>query len=239
MTINSNYGLLQKQIADECGDNPQLLVPLDPNSGLLSPVQNAIQSAITKWEREPFYFNDFRLEPTIASPFKLAIGQEFYGAGDYAPLATLACIKSIRVLQGTQNRYSLDERDSNYLNDVAVNAAWRGLPTDYSYDANQLRIYPIPDAVYPVGLTGTTRQTALAANGDANVWTQDAFDLIRCEAKLILGRDVLMDEDIEAAGRRGVYGTPGDPKDRGYWYDLKAETTRRHSSRTRIRPSNF
>lgn len=76
MSISRNYGLLQKQIADECGDNQGLLAPLSADSGLLSPIQNAIQSAIAKWEREPFYFNGFRLKCEAASAFKLTAGQE-------------------------------------------------------------------------------------------------------------------------------------------------------------------
>jgi hypothetical protein len=238
VTINGNYALMQKQIADECSDNQQLLAPLDPDSGLKSPIQNAIQSAIAKWEREVFYFNDFRLEPTNASPFKTVIGQEFYGVADYALLGTLACIKSVRILE-SNNRYDVEERDSNYMNMVSVSPINTGLPTDWSYDAQQMRFYPIPNGVYPIGLTGTQRLSALNLDTDANAWTQDAYDLIRCEAKLILGRDVLHDDDMEAAARRAIYGTPGDPRDRGYLYDLKAETTRRHSSRSRIRPTNF
>jgi hypothetical protein len=237
--INSNYGLLKKQIADECGDNQALLEPLSDASGLASPIDNAVQSAIAKWEREPFYFNGFRLEPTAGSPFQLVAGQEFYSDADYAPLGTLARITSIRVLQGGQNRYALDERDSNFLNDLAVNASWRGLPTDYSFDALQLRIYPIPDTVYPVGLTGTQRFTTLAADNDSNAWTTEAFDLIKSAAKLILAREVLFDATLEAAMTKAIYGNPMFPADRGYLKALKDETTRRNSSRSRIRPTNF
>lgn len=240
MTISSNYGLLQKQIADECADNQGLLAPLSPNSGLLSPIQNAIQSAIAKWEREPFYFNGYRVEPTNASPFKLVAGQEFYTAVDFAPLGTLARIINIRLLQGGQNRYDLDERDVNYLNDIAVNAAWRGLPTDYSFDqAQNLRIYPIPDVAYPVGIVGTQRFTALAQAADANCWTMDAFDLIKSEAKLILAREVIYDQEMEAAMMKAIYGDPSNPQERGYLRALKNETTRRTSQRARIRPTNF
>lgn len=238
MAISSNYITLQHQIADECGDNQALLSPLADSIGLASPIINAIQAAIAKWEREPFYFNDFRLEPLAGGPFNTVRGQEFYGAVDYAPLATLACIKSVRVLVGN-NRYPLNERDSNYLNDISVNPVNTGQPVDYSYDAQQMRMYPIPNAAYPVGLTGTLRLSTLANDTDANAWTQDAFDLIRSEAKLILGRDVIYDENIAASAYRAIYGDPQFPEDRGFLYALKAETTRRHSGRTRVRPTYF
>lgn len=238
MAISSNYITLQKQIADECGDNQALLQPLSDSSGLLSPIQNAIQAAIAKWERVPFYFNDFRLEPTVASTFNTVAGQEFYGATDYAPLNTMASIKSLRVLI-SNNRYGLTERDANYLNIVSVSPTNRGQPTDYSYDAGQLRLYPIPDNAYPMGLTGAQRLAALVEDTDANAWTQDAYDLIRCEAKLVLARDVINDADIEAAAGKAIYGDPNYPADVGYLGALKKETTLRHSTRARVRPTSF
>lgn len=238
MSISGNYGLMQKQIADEMEDNQGLLAPLDVNSGLSSPIVNAIQSAIAKWEREPFYFNDFRLEPVLAGPFNTVIGREFYGVADYAPLGTLACIKSVRILESNQ-RYICTQRDSNYMNAVSCSPVNTGMPTDYSYDALQLRFYPIPTAIYPVGLTGTQRLSALVLVADTNAWTQDAYDLIKSEAKLILAREVIYDEKVEAAMMKAIYGDPMQPKDRGYLKPLKDETTRRHSSRTKIRPSYF
>lgn len=238
MAISNTYIGLQKQIADECGDNQALLDPLSAGSGLLSPIKNAIQSGIAMWERETFYFNDFRLEPVAGGPFNTVILREFYGAADYAPLATLACIKSMRVLISS-NRYPIEERDANYLNMVSVNPLNTGQPTDYSFDANQVRLYPIPNGVFPIGLTGTQRLTALAADTDANAWTQDAFDLIRATAKMILAREVLNDTDIEAGAVKAIYGDPNNPEQRGYLKVLKNETRRRHGNRTRIRPTNF
>lgn len=239
MSINGTYILLQKQIADECADDQQLLAPLSAGSGLLSPIQNAIQSAIAKWERVPFYFNGYRLEP-IGSAFNLIAGQEFYSAQDFAPLSTLARIINIRFLQGAQNRYATEERDVNYLNDLAVNASWRGLPTDHSYDQAQLlRIYPIPDVNYPAGIVGTQRFTPLAKDGDQNCWTTDAWDLIKSEAKLILAREVIFDAELEANMEKAIYGNPDFPGQVGYLKALKDETTRRTSQRSRIRPTNF
>lgn len=238
MTITNNYIGLQRQIADELADNQTLLAPLADSALTTSPIQNAIQSAIALWERVPFYFNDLRIEPTNASPFKTVAGQEFYGAVDYAGLGTIAALKSVRILI-SGNRYPLNRRDSNYMNEVSVNPLNTGMPCDYSYDAGQMRFYPIPDLVYPIGLTGTLRLSDLVNPTDTNAWTQDAFDLIRCEAKRILGRDVLKDADVVAAAKEAIYGDPLNPNDHGYYGALKQETTRRNSGRARIRPSQF
>lgn len=238
MAISSNYITLQQQIADECSDNQALLSPLSDSNLTLSPIQNAIQAAIAKWERETFYFNDFRLEPTNSSPFKTVIGQEFYSAVDYAPLATLATIKSARILISS-NRYILREWDEEQMNIESVNPTLVAQPTRWSYDAEQMRLYPIPDGVYPIGLTGTQRLSALAQPTDASAWTQDAFDLIRSEAKLILAREVIYDAQLEAASLKAIYGDPTNPQERGYLTVLKNETRRRSSSRARIRPTSF
>jgi hypothetical protein len=234
VAISSNYITLQRQIADELGDNQALLSPLSDSSLTASPIKNAIQSAISKWEREPFYFNEFRLAGVANGPFNTVSGQEYYGSADYASIPTLAVITKLWVLV-SGNRYTMNPRTKGYLDDTSVNPSIKGQPVDYAYDALQLRFYPIPDNVYPIGIDGTQRLSALAVDADANAWTQDAYDLIRCEAKLILAREVLNDEEVESAARRAIYG---DAQERGYLSALRSESARRHNS-GRIRPTHF
>lgn len=237
--ISSNYITLQKQIADECSDNQALLAPLADSTLTLSPIQNAIQSAITKWERELFYFNGFRLEPTLASPFYTVKAQEFYTTTDYAQLANLCAIKSLRVLIAN-NRYKLDQRDNVYLDEVSVNSTTQSQPTDYTYDAaGMLRLYPIPDNAYPLGILATQKFPALVNPTDTNAWTTEAWDLIRSEAKLILAREVIYDAQLEAASKKAIYGDPANPQERGYLSVLKDETRNRLSKRTKVRPTYF
>src|SRR5579862_6692808 len=154
MAISATYLTLQQQIADELGDRQDLLSPLSDSSLALSPIQNAIQSAIAKWEREPFYFNQAIVQTPLAGPYAAATaaGQEYYGAAttpsSYAALATIAKIRKLWVLIGA-NRYTLTERTSQYLDDVSVNPAVTGEPVDWSYAAGLLRLYPIPNGAYP------------------------------------------------------------------------------------------
>src|SRR5262245_2417921 len=140
MAIAANYSGLQNQIADELGGRQDLLAPLGDSALTLSPIQNAIQSAIAKWEREPFYFNQVIVQTPLAGPWAVstAAGQEYYGAAttpaSYAGLATTAKIRALWLLVG-RSRYTLTERTSQYLDDVAVNPASLGQPTDWSYAA--------------------------------------------------------------------------------------------------------
>src|SRR5687767_6459068 len=97
MPISTTYLLLQSQIADELGGRTDLLSVLSGSGLTLSPIKNAIQSAIAKWERVPFYFN----EAYSTSWFSTAAGTEVYTSASLAAIATIANIHSLRVVSGT------------------------------------------------------------------------------------------------------------------------------------------
>ena len=236
MSISTTYLVLQQQIADELGDRTDLLSPLSDSSLTLSPIKNAIQSAIAMWEREPFYFNEYY----GISAFDTVASQEFYTVTDLAAIATLPKIDKLHILVNN-NRYTIYQRTWQYLEDISVNpSVVTSLPVDYAYFAEQIRLYPIPDGAYPITINANQRLTALSADGDANAWTQDGFDLIRAQAKLILAQEVLHDTDLAAEAKTAIYGDPRmfGQQNRGYLYALKAETARR-TGQGRIRPSFF
>ena len=233
MTIASDYIGLQKQIADELGDRQDLLSPLSDSGITASPIQNAIQSAVAMWEREQFYFNQVYTQDA----FTLVVGQEFYTSADYAPLATLAEIKKLRVKISNQ-RYYLRPRTWEYVEDISVNPQTTANPTDYAYFAETLRFYPIPDGAYPITISGVARGASLQSADDANYWTEDAFDLIRSTAKLILAQEVLHDSDLATECKIAIYGDPSLPQSRSYLMALNAETGRR-TAKGRVRPTYF
>lgn len=240
MTISATYIQMQQQIADELGDRQDLLAPLADSGLTLSPIQNAIQSAVSKWEREPFYFlESYQTLFTTNGNIPVGLsGQEFYTSADGAAIATAPNIVKLRVLVN-DNRYTLTKRTWSYLEDISVNPnVTSSYPSDWSYFGEQIRLYPIPSQAIPVQGSYDQRLTNLVNNSDSNVWTQDAFDLIRSEAKLILAREVLHDADIAAESMMAIYGSPQNPKERGYLRALKAENTRRTSAR-RTRPTYF
>ncbi len=240
MTILSTYGEMQARIADELGDRQDLLVPLSDASPLLtqSPIQNAIQSAIALWERELFYFNEV-YEQNI---FTTVPGQELYQ--DSAGLIqTAPAITHWHVLI-SGNRYPLIPRPWGYLEDTSVNPLVTGQPIDVAYMAEVARFYPIPDGAYPITISGYRRANTMVQDGNATFWTQDAYDLIRTQAKLILARELLHDPDLATECELSLYGASSAggnfariPNARSYVYALKAETTRRRKSR--IIPSYF
>lgn len=240
MSISTTYLGLQRAIADELGDRQDLLTPLSDSALTLSPIQNAVQTAISKWEREPFYFNEAYTtsDAGVGTPFfTTVLAQEIYTVADGPLIGTAPETTVLHVLINS-NRYQMTPRTWRYIDGISTNNKWTAQPTDWAYYAKQIRLYPVPDAAYPVTATQTLRQTALSADGDANCWTQDAYDLIRTEAKLILAREVLFDDALAARMEVALYGDPQNPRDRGYLYPLKSETTRR-TGKSHIKPTYF
>lgn len=250
MTVISNYGQMQVQIATELGYRTDLLFP--PSLGTLptglpvptlSPIQSAIQNAIAKWERTHFYFNELQSLNT----FSTVVGQEFYvpttppltwdGGGSWdagtswdqtsgqtSILGTTIHIDKIWVLVSS-NRYSLNPRTEQYMSDTSLNPAVQGQPIDYSYYAGTLRLYPIPDGAYPISIEGTVRFSPLQDVADSNAWTQDAEALIRTEAKLDILTNILKQPDLAAEQRAMIYGSGST--DHSYLYVLMQEGVQR------------
>lgn len=209
---NRSYGDMQSRIADEI-----------LRTDLTAQIQNAIQTAIKQYERTPFYFNEVRQE----AAFNTKQGQEFYTVADAALIASMLTLHRVTVTV-SGNRYTMNPRTPEYMEDTSVNPIVLGQPVDYAYFAKQLRFYPIPDNTYPVALSGIKRLFTLQNATDANSWTSDAELLIRSRAKYELAVHVLRDADMAAAMRAS---------EESALYDLKGETLRR--TPRRIRPTYF
>lgn len=211
MSVASTYGQMQSTIAFELGGR----------SDLTTQIQNAIQTAIAKWERKRFYFNEYN----GINVFNTVAAQEYYTTADFAAIATIAHIDKIWALVGN-NRYYFMPRSMQYLDEVSVNpnVAAPSVGCDYAYYAETLRFYPIPDGAYPISIQGTKRFTALSSSGDSNVWTNDAEALIRTEAKLDIYMNILKDFDQAKAMEMQIYGDSSEPSSVGYLNALAGET---------------
>lgn len=192
MAADTTFGDLCNRIADELGGRTDLLVPSTGLTG--SPIQLAILDAVSQWQDNRFWFNEYR----TAGAFNTVAGQEFYTSSDWVDIATIQHIDKLSVLI-SGNRYFMVPRTEEYMEDISINPSWRGQPVDYSYYNFQLRFYPIPDNTYPVNVLGTKYFAALSSASDSNVWTTTAEPLIRATAKLYLYRDTLQDDDRAAS----------------------------------------
>lgn len=174
----SDYGTMQNRIADEIA-----------RSDLTTPIQRSIISAIQHWQRHRFYFNESR---TVT--FNTVASQEFYTSSDNAYIPTFADIDAVTIT-ALGSRMDVDKRPYHELEELSSTTTLIGIPIYYAYYGQQLRLYPIPDGVYPVRVSGLQRLDNVSLSADTNVWFTEAEALIRARAKIILALDVLKDAD--------------------------------------------
>ena len=74
-----------------------------------------------------------------------------------------------------------------------------GKPSAFTYVDSTLILWPKPIAVYTLRPHMHYRLDPLVNDNDANAWTNDAEQLIRCHAKLLLYTNLI--EDTEGASR--------------------------------------
>jgi hypothetical protein len=173
-----DYGTMQVRIGDEIQDAVVLLPQ----------IQNAIQDAIAQFEPNRFYFNQ-----TIGT-FNTTANREYYGAADFADIPLLIEVNSLLVgISGSKS--ALQAEDFRQM-DRVQNGAWFGPPRAFAYYNQQLRLFPIPDAVYPLTMAYHHRLSPLVAPTDTNAWMTDGEMLIRQTAKGMLALDVLQEANI-------------------------------------------
>lgn len=196
----------------------------DTNGEYSSQVASAVLEAIRYCERKTFYFNETR-EKT----FNTVVGRVWYDANDLSDIPTLVHIQRafITTNGNITDLLLMPPAEMEVLSD---NTAAQGEPYGYCYFGQRIRIYPIPNAVYEVRLQlGPYRLTPLADETDSNVWTTEAYDMVKARAKYIVAKNTLKDP-IVAAEALNDYNHQ-------FWA-LKAET----SSRTgtgRVVPTRF
>jgi hypothetical protein len=173
-----DYQTMYGRIGDEIQDA----------TALLPQIQRAIQDAIAQYETNRFYFNQ-----TIGT-FNTVANQEYYGAAALADIPLLIEVDSLLVgISGSKS--ALQAEDFRQM-DRVQNGVWKGPPRTFSYYNQQLRLFPIPDAVYPLTMSYHRRLPPLVAPTDTNAWMTDGEMLIRQTAKGILALDVLQEANI-------------------------------------------
>jgi hypothetical protein len=165
MAVSGTYGTMIDRIESEIG-----------RSDLTSDVKNAIQTAISHYERKRFYFNEF-IDSLSAST-----SQEFYTSADFATLNSVVEIDSLTI-DDNNTTYPLIERSWSYMEQAQTRSQYVGTPTDYVRYAQRLRLYPIPDESYVLHVSGVKKLATLSATTDTNAWMVDGEALIRARAK--------------------------------------------------------
>lgn len=155
-------------------------------------INNAISSAIRYCERFSFYFNETR-----DVTFTTVNGQEWYGAADNANIPTLVRIEAAYCEDANGQRTLMTRRQPEELEEGSIATASNGRPTDWTYFAQQIRLFPIPGAdVFTIRLQLSPYRLAPlnpSNDSDTNAWLSEAYDMIKARAKYVLQKDVLKD----------------------------------------------
>jgi hypothetical protein len=120
------------------------------------------------------------------------------------------------------------ELTENTLGNMPIYPVY-GLPNQYAYYNDQLTLYPIPNAVYSLELTGLAAVAAPADDADTSIWTNQAQDLIVARTKMTLFRGQFRDGEgtqLAIAETQEVFAK------------LKRETAKRLETKLRPRVSH-
>lgn len=151
-------------------------------SDLTDSIAYAIADAVTHYQSKRFAFNQVRASLSTVA------GTEFY--------SDLTDVAQIDAITATVNgrKYVLDEMSFGEAEEINSTTTQQGQPTRWSWYTNQIRLYPIPDAVYSLTVSYTQAIDVPTADAGSNVWTAEAEALIRYAAEKYLYRDTMMDE---------------------------------------------
>lgn len=203
------FSNLVTQIADE----------IDDTTGEYSgQIQASVLSAIRWCEREVYYFNETR-----DVTFQTINGQDWYDAADNSNIPTLIRVVEAYCERSDGRRYRMRRVTPEELELLSDNSASTGEPYAWTYFGQRMRIYPIPDAEqYTIRLQlGPYRIAPITGPNDSNVWTLEAFDMVKARAKYLMYKDILKDATL-AAEALNDYNDQHNA--------LKAETSRRNGS---------
>lgn len=161
-------------------------------------LNNAINDAITQWEGERFAFNEARYRIltvadqeyyTLITPTLLTSASAAVGTGEM-----ILEIDGITCTVGSQP-YPLCPRTQGWF-DENQSGTHTGEPADYGIYGNQLRLFPVPNAVRTLNIYALARlsPTPMSGDTDTNAWMTEGERLVRQTAKMILYRDIIRDE---------------------------------------------
>jgi hypothetical protein len=149
----------------------------------------AIQDAIQFYADQRFWFNE-----SIASSVTV-LNNEYVslpGTTNFRKLDRFAI-----TVGATQ--YPLRPQSLVTIEDWAKAIQTQGQPTDYAVygaaDVPTYRLWPRPNAVFPLTWVGVVDLSTLSAGSDTNSWTTYAQALIVARAKMLLYRDQFRDTE--------------------------------------------
>jgi hypothetical protein len=156
---------------------------------LTSQIKSAIANAIDHYSTSRFYFN-----VTRALTFNTVIGQAAYTSADLAQIPNIIGIDTMFLFDGSRP-LELDKYEADEFEWLQSASTGNGRPCAYTYIDSQILFWPVPVAAYLIRPHMHYLLNPLVSDADTNAWTNDAEQLIRCHAKLVLYSNVIEDTD--------------------------------------------
>ncbi|MBR1206613.1 MULTISPECIES: hypothetical protein [unclassified Bradyrhizobium] len=154
-----------------------------------SQIKDAIGDAIKNYETDRFYFN-----VTRSKTFPTVTLRGSYDGSDLAEIPNIIRIDHL-FLRDSVSTYDLERLEPDEFEWLQGNNTGPGKPNVFTYIDGQIMLWPVPITVYTIRPHMHYRLAALSADGDSNAWTNDAEQLIRAHAKLLLYTNVIEDTD--------------------------------------------
>lgn len=160
-------------------------------------IDNCIDDAIAFYQPKRFFFNE-----SAGVTLSTVAAQQTYTFSTPTTVGSITTefyeIDRVYVTQSSTT-YDLDVQNYNDILSWTDSATPTGRPTDFAYAARKLIVYPIPDAIYTVTLTGHIKVAKPASDGEAdNPWMTEAFELVRSAAKRFFGAHIISDDGLAA-----------------------------------------
>jgi hypothetical protein len=153
---------------------------------LTTQINTRVLRAVGYYANKEFWFN--RAQATAST----VAGQELYAL----PTDFMAPYR-MQLTDGTLKE-PLVRVANNWLN-AYFETETRSRPTHWSILANQIRLRPLPDAVYTLTLTYRKELTALSGASDTNAWTEDAEMLIHYRTCWDIYQHIIRDQGMAQA----------------------------------------
>lgn len=145
-----------------------------------------IQDAIRHYSGKRFWWNEDQ-----GASFNTAASTEYY-----AIPSPLRVVDSVLVDVSSSYPTTLQKRSNQWIEDRYVpSGTYTGQPYAWAMFNDQIRLYPIPDAVYAVKTQGYGIALPISTADDTTPWANEAHDLIKCRARALIERDWLMNPE--------------------------------------------
>lgn len=158
---------------------------------LTTVIAENIADAVADYQSVRFEFNQAR------TTFNTVAGTEFYGGALPTDLGQIDSI--VATVNGRRSK--LTGWPFAVMEQIATTTSAFGEPSAWSWYAKQLRLYPVPDAVYALTLSYVQRIDMPGSDSASNIWTNEAAQLILHSTKRRIAQNYTRDMEMAQAAR--------------------------------------